>query len=226
MIGKALRTDIEIYAGQLDRNPVFLAIMSGRMTRPMVTQYVSGLHYLLTHAPVQLAKARERARALGNEPLAEFFQLKVTEEVGHDAWAENDLRQLHAKPPSRAEVPEEIKRIVQFVDALIAEDPQLYLAYIAFTEYFTVLKGPEWLALLEERCGIPQTAMTAIGKHVELDRDHAEEGFAAMDDVITDPRMLVRMRDALARTATHFDAFCAEIAAPAALPPDLHVSAA
>jgi hypothetical protein len=228
MIGNALRMDIEVYAGQFDRKALMETTRAGKMTRDMITRYMTGLHFLLTLTPVHLTKARERARALGDENLAAHFQHKLEEEVGHDAWAENDLRRLDSKRPPRADLMDSAKALARFIESTIDEHPALYLAYIAFVEYVTVIKGPEWLALLEERCGVPRASMSAVGNHVELDRDHAEEGFAVMDDLVTDPRMLPAMRDALARAMAHFDAYCVEAttAAPADEITTSHVSAA
>ena len=36
--------------------------------------------------------------------------------------------------------------------------------------------------------------MTAVGNHVELDREHAEEVFGCIDDFVTDPRSIGPMR--------------------------------
>lgn len=214
MIGKALRMDIEMYAGQVDRNPILIAIEAGKMTRPMVARYVGGLHFMLCHSAACLVRAKERSEELGNERLAEFFRQRLIDEVGHEVWAENDLHKLQAKPFPREDVLDAAKAIVSMNEGFIETNPALWLAYIAFCEYFTVIKAPEWLLLLEERCGIPRAAMTAVKNHAELDRDHAEEVFDIMDEVITDPKMLSVMRDALRQSISKFEAYCAEAAVP------------
>ena len=53
--------------------------------------------------------------------------------------------------------------------------------------------------------------MTAVGNHVELDRDHAEESFGIIDDLVGDPRKIASMREALAVVLEHFDEFCEEV---------------
>lgn len=214
MIGRALRMDIEIYAGQVDRNPVFIATAAGKMTRQMVARYVGGLHFMLCHSAACLVRARERSEELGDQRLADFFRQRLTDEIGHEVWAENDLRKLETKPLPHEDVPAAAKAIIAMNEGFIEANPALWLAYIAFCEYFTVMKAPEWLVLLEERCGIPRAAMTAVGNHAELDREHAEEVFDFLDDAITDPRMLPAMRDALRQSIEKFEAYCAEATTP------------
>jgi pyrroloquinoline quinone (PQQ) biosynthesis protein C len=82
-----------------------------------------------------------------------------------------------------------------------------------FAEYLTVLLGPPWLALLEERCGIPQSSMTVIANHAEEDRHHVEEALDEIDALVADPRKLRRMREVLLDSCGHFDRFCEEVTA-------------
>ena len=94
---------------------------------------------------------------------------------------------------------------------MIDDDPALYLAYILFAEQLVVILGPEWLELLEARCGIPRSSMTVIGNHAELDKEHVESALEEIDDLVGDPRKLPRMRDALRRSIGFFDRFCVEV---------------
>jgi hypothetical protein len=193
----------------------------------MIRRYLASIHFMLSLTPIHLKKAARRAHELGDEPLARHFEQKLTEEVGHAAWAEEDMRSLQIERSSRtADVTNAARGLGAYLEQLIGQNPSLYLAYIAFAEYITVIKGPEWLDLLESRCGIPKSSMTAVDNHVELDRDHAEEGFAVVDDLVTDPRMLPEMREALAASMRYFDAYCGEAVNGAAVPALAHVSAA
>lgn len=228
MIGNALRIDIEKYAADLSRrNVLFATTQAGTLSRDMLRRYLASIHFMLTLTPIHLAKAARRARELGAEPLARHFEQKLIEEVGHDAWAEQDLRSLEVERSARtADVTNAVRELAAYLEQTIEQNPAWYLAYIAFAEYLTVIKGPELLDLLETRCGIPKASMTAIDNHVELDRDHAEEGFAVVDDLVTDPRMLPAMREAMATSMRHFDAYCAEAVNGGPAPAESHVSAA
>lgn len=215
MIGDALRTDIESFAARKRNNPVFFMAENGTLTSEMVRRYIACVHYMISLTPAHMTRARERALTLGDEKLADHFAHKLEEELGHDVWSERDLESLTrlAAATTSAEVAPSAKRLGAYIERIIDEDPALYLSYIAFAEYMTVMLAPEWLALIEERCGIPRAALTVIDNHVELDRDHAEEAFALMDDLVGDPRKLGRMRKALADAIALFEGYCAEVTA-------------
>jgi hypothetical protein len=104
-----------------------------------------------------------------------------------------------------------IRDLVTFLATTIDRDPVLYLSYILFAEYLIVLLGPEWLRMLEERCGIPRSSMTVIGNHIELDREHVEEALDQIDALVSDPHKLPSMRAVLLETFAYFDRFCADV---------------
>jgi len=220
MIGNALRIDIEQWVGRRGENAVFANAMAGTMTGDRLSRYLASLHYMIQHTPIHLKRARERARTLGDEALCRHFEHKFGEEQGHDVWAENDLETLERthQSTSRGEVMPGALLLARHIEATIDDKPALYLAYIAFVEYMTVMVGPEWMSYLEERCGIARTNVSVIDEHIELDREHAEEGFAVMDDLVGDPAMLTPMRDALRQFMAMFDTYCAEAMDISAVP--------
>lgn len=233
MIGDALRTEIEAYAARRHEIPVFRATQQGHITRAMAARYVANVHYMVAITPPYLLRARDRARAIGDEKLAAYYGNKIGEEEGHERWAERDLETLTGTVATQSmfTITRSIRDLSEYLETKIDEDPALYLAYIAFAEYITVIVGPAWLELLEERCGIPRSAMSIIDNHIELDRAHAEEAFACIDDFVSDPRKLAPMREVLAQSIAYFDAFCAEIVAideidQASNEPSVQVSAA
>ena len=232
MIAAALREDIENNARPCrQENPIFCKAADGTLRKATVTRYIANVHYLIQHTPEYLARARDRARAQGDQPLAEHYAHKLGEELGHDVWAERDLASLTRMAGATADVrvTSAMRRLVELVGRIIDEDPVLYLSYIAFAEYLIVILGPEWLALLEQRCGIPMSSMTVIGNHIELDREHAEEAFDRIDDLVGDPRRLRAMRQVLADTLALFDEYCMELAEGENMSIDdrhVHVSAA
>lgn len=212
MIGRALRMDLEQWVSRIDENALFRTTKEGALTPDMLARYLGSLRYMLTLTPIHLRRARERALEQGDQELAAFFQEKLEEEVGHDAWADNDLRVL-AEAKQRAfasDVMPSAKAYGAYLDAAVEENPALWLAYAAFQEYITVVLGPKWIGMLVERCDIPRDAISVIDKHVELDREHAEENFAVLDDFVRDPKLLPRMREAMAACAALFDAYTGE----------------
>jgi hypothetical protein len=235
MIGDALRAEVEIYAVEMRRfNPLFTKARDGSLTADCVARYLANIHYLIRYTPTYLARARDRALAIGDERLALHYQHKQGEEVGHDTWAERDLERVsvHARTPVERDAVPAMHGLIAYLARMIDDDPALYLAYILLSEHLTVILGPEWLRLLEERCGIPRTSMTVVGNHAELDQEHVEHALDEIDDLVADPRKLSRLRDALRESCAYFDRFCAEVTAEEnddacdKRHPEKHVSAA
>jgi hypothetical protein len=235
MIATALRVEIERYAQRARHdNPLFWKAEAGSLTAACIAKYLANLHHLLLHTPACMTRARHQALQMGAAPLASHFAHKLGEEDGHDAWAEHDIDKVSAQLPTRVPRPEVLDSmhdLVSFIGRIIDEDPCLYLSYLLFVENLTVLLGPEWLRLLEDRCGIPCSSMTVVKNHADLDREHVEEALDTIDALVADPQKLPRMREVLLESMAHFDRFCAEITQEArdtraALDAASHVSAA
>jgi hypothetical protein len=214
MIGDALRVDIERYAARMPHeNPLYYRAAGGTLSAEHLARYLKSVHVLVQHTPIHLDRAIRRAEALSEPTLVAHFRHKLEEEVGHDAWAERDLR--HISRAGAVGIPAAahpgLVALLRFLERIIDADPRLYLAYILFSEYLIVLLGPEWLDLLESRCGIPKTSMTVIGNHAELDREHAAEAFESIDALVGDPKMLGPMRAVLRESMALFDAFCVSV---------------
>lgn len=171
MIADSLRAQIEEYAVAMRRsNPLFYKAENGTLTPRHINRYLADIHYLIVHTPIHLARARDRALARGDSALANHFDHKIGEEVGHEKWAEEDLARIAVLAPSvTGEVTPSMKVLVEYIPSIIDEDPALYLAYMLFAEHLVAVGGPAWLALLEERCGIPRSAMSVVANHAELD---------------------------------------------------------
>ncbi len=207
MIGNALRVEIERYSADIRRmNPLFTKVDDGTMTRASIARYLVNLHALLAHSPTVFFHAAARARALGDVKLAEHYEQKHGEEQGHDVWAERDIQRVSDVVPAMPsdDIVPAMNELLAYLDDMVEADPSMYLAYMFCAEYFTVILGPEWLAGLEARCGIPRSSMTAIDNHVELDKHHVEEALDCIDELVADPRKIEPMREVLRRTFDFF----------------------
>jgi len=216
MIANALRVEIERYAARArESNALFLKAQDGSFTPSSMIDYLTNIRHLVAYTKVSLSMARDRARILGDVQLAQHFEHKRVEELGHEVWADNDIEHIAASSTilTDSSVLPTVHDLVRFLDRVVEEDPCLYLSYALFAEYLTVLLGPPWLALLEERCGIARSSMTVIGNHVEVDREHVEEALDEIDALVADPRKLGRMREVLLDSCAHFDRFCDEVTA-------------
>ncbi|HEY8428819.1 MAG TPA: hypothetical protein VIL20_10610 [Sandaracinaceae bacterium] len=221
MIAEVLKSDIERYAEAMPRhNALYVGALEGRITPEMASYYVFNVRHLVRQTQVHLQRARERALELGDAALAAHWGDKQIEERGHDRWADDDLERLRGcfgiEP--NGEYSPALLEMIRRNEEIIERDPALYLAYALFAEYLVVLLGPSWLALLEERCGIPASMFSIVGKHADLDREHTSEGLEAIDALVTDPAKLGPMREVLRERFALFDRFAEDMLARAAHP--------
>jgi hypothetical protein len=184
MLSQNITREIDAFAEEMRReSPLFTNAREGRLGAPQVRRYLASIHHLIQHTPIHLVRARQEAERTGQSTLAAYYQRKWDEEQGHHLWAESDLAQLtpaHAAPID-ADVSPAIVALVRHIEGIIAQNPLHYIAYTFLAEYFTVLCGGEWIELLNSQCGIPVEALSVVGNHVELDREHVREAIAELD---------------------------------------------
>jgi pyrroloquinoline quinone (PQQ) biosynthesis protein C len=213
-LSEMLKQDIEAYVSRFQStSQLFVKARAGTLTPEAMATYIHGLRHLLRHTDVNLHLARTRAEELGRKELAAFFEHKAHEEKGHDQWADNDMIGLNEKfgvgapaAPARS-----ISALLEYLREMIDEEPSQYVAYLLFVEYVTVLLGPEWLRLLEERCGIPTSVLTVVDKHVALDVGHVAEGLREIDLLLGNDCDVEQLRGALRTSMQFLDSFCGEI---------------
>jgi hypothetical protein len=213
MICEQLKVDIESYASRLRASQLFGLAKQGEITPAAMAEYVANLRLLVFETDGNLRLAEARAKELGRPDLAAFFARKRGEEVGHERWADHDISRLRGQFGVNRDVGSSpaIGALLEYLREVIREEPVNYLAYMLLAEYVTVLVGPEFLALLDEHCGIPPTSLTVIGHHVELDREHVAEGLEQIGSAVTDVRWSSSMRETLSRSMEYFDRFWGEI---------------
>lgn len=214
MFSEQLKNDIDDYVAASRRESRLLReARNGKLPSSAIGRYFASIHYLLKQTPVHLEFARERALAVGEIELARYFEHKFAEEQGHAAWAEADIAKL-AEVFGVAAIQEPVPGIVKITKntrAAIERDPFLYLPYILFAEYFTVKFGPDLIGAFARYCGVPTDAMTAVGNHVELDRDHVTEGCKEIDALVSDEGRHEALRDMLRDTMQRVTAFYDEL---------------
>jgi len=182
-------------------NPLFKKARAGLLTREEMSLYLSNLRYLFSHGIGYLKRASIKARELGFTDLAKFYEGKVEEEIGHELWADDDLTHYRAASFSDKDVLPQAVEIVRYVNRIIDEDPRLFLGYMLFVEYFTVLAAPEFLQNLETRCGITRGEVSAITNHEAADRDHAQEDLKIISEFVNDERISSRFTQVLTESA-------------------------
>lgn len=185
-IAVCLKAEVEAFAQRLEDDHALMAsIATGSLMPGTIARYLCGIHYLLQHSEPHLREAAGIAQQEGDEILADYLTTKASQESGHDRWAESDLSRVNELFGVRVtEVPPSMLEMVKYVEAVVRTKPRHYVGYVFFAEYFTVLMGPKWVGLLETKCGIPQSALTAITNHVELDKLHVGLAMKELDGVL------------------------------------------
>jgi len=192
----------------VNNNPLFIGARKGNLDKKDIEVYLNNLMFFFQHTPVHLAKAQRVAKARGNERLTEFYAEKIREEDGHDQWAKNDLKNLNFE--SRDTAPLEVinagnMKLLALAKNMIDKDPSLFIPYMLFMEYFTVLAAPDFMANLEKNHAIPRKFITAIAYHEELDKDHVVEDLKVLD-WISNESNYDELKEALFQTAECVDA--------------------
>lgn len=183
MIAEILKRDIEeFYQKTLKQNPLFIKIMDGTVSMEEVGQFITDIHYLISHTPVFLEYAEQTAKRQGQTQLAAYFAEKIQEEDGHDQWAESDLNliKMHHKI-SQKKVSKSMNSLVRRLEELIGQKADYYVPYIFFAEYFTVIATPPAVTALKKNLNIDPMMLSVFIKHAEIDKHHVEFGMREID---------------------------------------------
>jgi hypothetical protein len=214
-IVKQLRQAIEDSADDLRRNSALARLVkSGKITPRAIALYLESLRYLFSYSEQHLLSAAQRADALDEPGLGDYFREKAREEKGHDSWASADLARLPAASAAGIEPAQAVRGLVLLQKTLISQHPMCYAAYVLWAEYLTTLLGDEWLAALAA-AGYSRDQLSAAAKHLEADREHVLRGFADIEALWQGKPEPVIVLGAVERAAELFRAFCDEICSEA-----------
>lgn len=176
----------EISKRMLINNPFAIKARDGLLNEDHLRVYLNSMMYNIQHTPIFLKAAIQSSRDYGLHELAKFLEEKLQDEAGHDDWVKSDLD--HFKPESLTNLEfrptQAITKMVDYLRHRVKKTPIGFLGYVAFLEYFTVLTAPKFLQDLENHCGIPKKKLMALVKHGELDKIHAQDNFAILDQIL------------------------------------------
>jgi hypothetical protein len=170
---------------------------------------------LVAHTPINLQLAVRAAAVRGQADLEAHYRKKIAEEVGHDQWAEADVKVIDGRFGANADdvgASRWIDAVIAYNQKMIEHDPKLYTVYILLTEFTTVLAGPPLIELMRSRCGITPDMLSVVGNHAELDKAHVSDGLQEID------RLIPEAAEADCLAALHqgmklFEAFFADVGA-------------
>lgn len=185
MIAAQLKKDIEsFYQRCLKENPLFTRIMNGEVTVTEISQFTTDILYLISHTPIYLQLAEKIAREKNMGRIANYFEEKITEEEGHDEWAKNDLSKMKkSHAVNSTSVSGAMKKLVSYIEKTIRENPNNYVPYIFFAEYFTVIATPPLVGALKKNMQFDESMLSVFTNHAELDKHHVAEGMTAIDSI-------------------------------------------
>lgn len=190
MISEKIKTFIENESAKISKTNQFLMnAHRGTTSREDISNYLFNLSLIFSKATTDLAEAAKKSQEMGIPVLQEFMSNKISEETGHDEWAKSDLKNYSEFDPSKGDFSVEAYKLSSFITGLAKNDPRLYLAYMSFVEYFTVLVGPELLTSLELHCNIQRSTLSAISNHQEADKDHYKEDLEIFNQINIDTNL-------------------------------------
>lgn len=209
-MGMRLRELIQAWSQGLLQHPLARLARSGQLPAPAMAAYLESLRLLFASADLSLPLALEQSKRLGDPGLIRYFERKIPEELGHDRWAADDLKQLPAVAKDNLNAVPSAIRLIELQRDLIAEHPLYFVAYILWAEYFSVLVGDSWLDALESS-GYARNEVTAVSKHLETDREHAASVLEEIDTLWHGEPSQDDVVRAVQRASALFEAFCEEI---------------
>ena len=190
-------------------------VKSGKANGLMIGRLLAGTRYLIQHTPIHLSLALKEAQKLGVEYdwLRSYFEEHLQEEVGHDAWATQDLKNLSIQVETIDDsVSESMKSFVTYVENIIRKDVRLYPAYILWAEYAVVVGAEEFAKDLKEFCNIDASALSVFLKHAKLDQLHAAEGVEVLDKLVQlDFDLSEKFLHLIDETTSHYGLFFNDI---------------
>lgn len=198
-------------------NSFYQRVFNGSLTPAELTQFLQNLSFLTAHTPQHLKLAQATAAAQGQHALARYFEQKFGEEVDHDQWGIEDVEALQKRFQVTADqlgILPEMRAFIAGNEALIRRDPFQYFIYVLYAEYFTVVAGPACLAAIEKNNKIPQSMMTIIGKHAELDQHHVAEWAYEAEKVGLKPEHCAEYRMVLDGIMERYVSFCEALSRP------------
>jgi hypothetical protein len=210
-LAEQLKQSIERYADELvRRTPIADILRRGALTPRAMALYLESLRYLFANSERNLRLAVERCEALGRHELATYLRRKATEEDGHDRWAIADLSRLPESATAGIRPTPAVVALVELQGSFIREEPLCFVAYLQWTEYFSVYVGDLWLDALA-MSGYQRGQVTAIHNHLETDREHAAAGFREIDALARDFPHPERMFEAVDEAGRVFESLLEEI---------------
>ncbi len=167
-------------------------VASGKMQREEYRSFLKQVYYYVRENPQLQALATVYFRGRQRDLVRPFYQHAVSE-VGHEQLALNDFVELGGDAtdvPYRNPLPATSALTAFAFYQIYNRNPLGYLGYLYFLEYIPTRSGGAIAGHLEN-IGVPQSAMTFLRDHMEIDIAHN--------------RLMDRYVESLLKTEADFD---------------------
>lgn len=157
----------------LRNNPLFCALRTRPPKKEELNQYLINVHYLISHTQPHLRLALISSVKAFKKDLSSYFFEKIFEEIGHEKWAEDDIKKNNFSTQLSNELPvTSMKQLVEYLNSLASQSPIQYAVYILVSEYMTSNFGHEVLQLFRATSK-DSNQLSVLSNHVELDVEHS-----------------------------------------------------
>ena len=135
MLGEKVKAFIDKEADRVARsNPFFQATYRGELTAQQWEKFIQNIIYLIRFTPPHLKRALKKAQVQGLPTMQRFFSEKISEEVGHDKWGEQDVASLKGEfqEVDLDAINSGTQKMLAYHKDIIDRDCRLYVLYIMF----------------------------------------------------------------------------------------------
>ncbi len=159
---------------QLLSRPILSRVVTGTISRGNYAAFlVNAWHHVRHTVPLMMAmgsRLSETTRWMLSG-LTEY----INEEIGHEAWIENDLRAFAPDADQLLSAPAsfEVEVMVRYMyDYIARENPVGFLGMVHVLEGTSTSLATQMAALVQQTLQLPDTAFSYLRSHGDLDQEH------------------------------------------------------
>jgi len=169
-----LQTETEEARNHLLSAPIISAVYEGRFNKETYIAFLDQAYHHVKHTTPLLMAAGARLPSR-QARLLKTLSVYIQEEIGHDEWILNDLEALgcNREDFQYGPAPFYTRLMVSYLyDYIHRVNPVGILGMVQVLEGTSASLAPEVARLVQEKLNLPDSAMTYLTTHGELDQDH------------------------------------------------------
>ena len=154
--------------------PILKRVVAGTITRDnYVTFLVNAWQHVRHTVPLMMAMGSRLPDA--TSWMLPALKEYINEEIGHEAWIENDLRACSADAEQRLSVPAsfEVEVMVRYMfDYIARQNPVGFLGMVHVLEGTSTALATQMASLVQNYLQLPDSAFSYLRSHGDLDQEH------------------------------------------------------